>query len=374
MNKKILALLMSTIFVMSSCGKEVSTESEQLEVSNPVPYETVLANIENPRELPDLKEPISKTDIMLLYTTSTITVYDKGDEQLLDECYAISRHYEDILSKNELKKESSFVYKLNTSKGEVIEFPDDALECLNTGYAYSEKYSDVFDITIGALTSLWNINEATVAPIEADIQKAVSTINYKNLVIEGNKVHLTNPDTNVDLGAIAKGFIADKIADYLKSQGVKSAIIDLGGNVYVLGNKDADTGEKFRIGIREPKVDSMDPIGYIEASDISIVSSGAYEQSFVDVNTGITYSHILDKNTGYPVETDIKQISIFTKKSVDGDGLSTSLYALGSEKALEIVNSLDDTECIIITNDDKMIYSNNLGETSDKKIKFVKLK
>ncbi len=372
MNKKLFTLLIATTLLFTSCSKE--KETEQLPVSNPVPYETVLANIENPRELPELSEPISKTDVMLLYTTSTITLYDKGDEQLLDECYAIVRHYEDLLSKNELKKDSSYIYQLNNANGGVVEFSDDALECLNMGYEYSQQYSDVFDITIGALTTLWNVNEATVAPSDADIQKAVSTIDYNNLIIEGNNIHLTNPETNVDLGAIAKGFIADKIVDYLKSQGVESAIIDLGGNIYVHGYKDAETQQKFRIGIREPKVDSQEPMGFIEASDISIVSSGAYEQSFVDENTGITYSHILDKNTGYPVETDIKQISIFSEKSVDGDGLSTSLYALGSEKAIEIINTLDNTECIIITNDDEMIFSDNIGETDDKKIKYTSIK
>ncbi len=372
MLKKLLALTLISTFALSSCSKKQADTT--LEISTPVPYETVLANMENPRELPTLSKPISKTDVLLLYTESTITLYDKGDEQLLNECFEIVRHYEEILSTNVLKKDTSYIYKLNNANGEVVTFSDEALECLQEGYDYSKTYSDAFDITIGGLTSLWNINEATTAPSDTDIQKAVDTIDYNNLVIDGNDVHLTNPNTMVDLGAIAKGFIADKVVEYLISQGVESAIIDLGGNIYTLGYKDNKNETKFDIGLREPKVDSMEPYGYVEAANMSIVSSGAYEQNFTDVNTGITYSHILDKNTGYPVETNIKQITIFSEKSTDGDGLSTALYALSSEKALEIVNSLENVECIIITNDDKLLFSDNVGESKDKKIKFVKLK
>ncbi len=365
--KKLFILILSTSLLLTSCQKDEPYVFEDF-----FTYEQLKENYNNPRELDTLKTPISKTNVSLIHTVSEITLFDKGDEKLLDECYSLINYYECLLSSSAEKAQTSEIYKLNNSNGEKVTLSDDALECLEYGYEYSKNSRDTFDITIGALTSLWNFPDATTAPLDADIQNAVQTIDYNNLVIEGNTAYLTNSDTKIDLGGISKGFISDKVVDYLRSQGVESGIVNLGGNVYVLGYKDAKTKTPFKIGIKKPDMSltSTEQIGYVEVNDMSIVSSGDSEQFFIDENTGNIYSHILDKSTGYPVETDLDQVTVFTEKSADGDGLSTTIYSMGSKNGMDFVESLDNVECIMVKKDDTLLTSSGINDESGK-IKFT---
>ncbi len=345
---------------------------EKSNVIEEITYEQLQYNMENPRELDSLSKPISKTNEVLMYTVSEIILYDKGDEQLLDECFALIDYYECILSNNKLKQDTSYIYELNNNNCQPVTFSDEALECLVYGYEYSKNSFDTFDITIGELTELWNFKEATKAPSDEDIEQALKSVDYNNVVIDENIVRLLNPDTQVDISAISKGFIADKVCEYLISQGVNSAVVNLGGNVRTIGYKDNETKEGFKIGIRKPEYDdSLKQLGYVEINNMSLVCSGDYEQYFIDEDTGVIYSHILDKSTGYPVKSDIAQVSIFCEKSVDGDGLSTTVYALGAEKGLELVESLDGVECLIIKHDGEIVFSSNVGYEDSKKITFV---
>ncbi len=363
--KKLIAIMLSTTLLLTSCSIPEPYTFEGF-----FSYEELMESYNNPRKLDKLKTPIAKTNVSLMHTVSEITLYDVGDEKLLDECYSIINYYEELLSSNPEKAETSEIYKLNNANGEKVELSNDTLQCLKYGYEYSKNSENTFDITIGALSGLWNFPEATIAPSDADIQEALATVDYNNLIIEGNTAYLTNPNTKIDLGGISKGFICDKVVEYLRSQGVESAIINLGGNVYVLGYKDKKSETPFKIGIRKPEENSTEQIGYVEVHDMSIVSSGDYEQYFTDQNTGITYSHILDKETGYPVETDLSQVTIFTEKSADGDGLSTTVYSMGSEKGMEYVESLNGVECIMVKKDGSIITSSGVNDDSGK-IKFV---
>lgn len=317
--------------------------------------------------------PISKSSIDLLHTQIDISIYDSKDTAILDESFKIIDYYESILSKSEEKRSTSEIYNLNHANGETVTLSDDALECLVYGYDYSKSSNRTFDITIGALTNLWDFENGTKAPDDSLIQKALPTIDYNNIVINGNDVYLKNNDTVVDLGGIAKGYIADKVKDYLVEEGVNSAIINLGGNVLTVGYKDNENKTKFKIGISKPEISEIrTQIGYVEVNDMSVVSSGGYEQFILDKDTGIMYSHILDINTGYPVETDIAQVTILSEISADGDGLSTTCFALGIDKSLELIESLEGIECIIVSNEGDIIFSSGVGYDDNSTIKFTK--
>ncbi len=370
MKKLILITIVTLCISITSCY----SKNEEYTFTDFYSYEQLEENYNNPRKLKNLTNPISKSNIRLMHTVSEITLYDVGDEQLLDECYSIINYYEELLSSNPEKANTSEIYKINNSNGEPVEVSDDTLECLEYGYEYSKNSMGTFDISIGQLTELWNFPEATVAPKDEDIKKAVDTVDYNNIVIDGNTVSLKNPNTKIDLGGISKGFICDKVAEYLRSQGVNSAILNLGGNVYVLGYKDPKTKQSFKIGIRQPGEAINEEMGYVEVHDMSIVASGDYEMYFIDENTGTTYSHILNKKTGYPVETDLTQVTIFSQTSADGDGLSTTVYSLGSEKGMEYVESLNDVECIMITKDGNVLLSSGVTNDDSGKIKFVQTK
>ena len=137
--------------------------------------------------------------------------------------------------------------------------------------------------------------------------------------MEGNTVTFADPETVIDLGGVAKGYIADRLADFLRGEGVTSAIIDLGGNLYCLGSRPG--GEPFQVGIQYPYEERQTTIGGLPAENLSVVTSGLYERSFT--LDGRLYHHILDPDTGWPVENDLLAVSIVSERSVDGDALST---------------------------------------------------
>lgn len=346
---KFLVVLISVSLILVSCTKETSTT-----------------------DIKKLKSPITKTNYELIHTVIDITLYDKGNEYLIDSCFDLIAYYESILSGSKDMKDTSEIYALNNAHGDVVTLSDDVLDCLISGFNYSRDSNGIFDITIGKLSNLWNFENATTIPKDYLIQEALTTVDYNNIVIDGNDVYLKNPDTVIELGGISKGYIADKVAEYLKSQGVESALINLGGNVVAIGYRDNNTNQQFKVGIREPVIGSSNQIGYVEINNMSVVSSGGYEQFIEDKETNKIYSHILDTSTGYPIETDIAQVTIFSKKSVDGDALSTISYALGSDKAIELIESIEDTECLIIKNDGTYLFSKNVGYENDKLIKFTK--
>ena len=165
------------------------------------------------------------------------------------------------------------------------------------------------------------------------------------------------------MGAIAKGYIADKIAAYLTENGVEGAIIDLGGNIYCVGNKN---GEKFNIAIRRPETGVNKNTATVKAENISIVTAGKYERYFIE--NGKKYHHILDTSTGYPVENEILSVSVISRSSTYADALSTACLAAGLEKGLKIANSLENTYVLFITDGYEIYYSDGFEENIEIKI------
>lgn len=162
----------------------------------------------------------------------------------------------------------------------------------------------------------------------------------------------------IDLGSIAKGYIADEIANILKQEGVNRAIIDLGGNIYALGSKSSDSN--WKIGIQNPFNDRGEVVGGIEVSDKTVVTSGIYER-FIEEN-GVKYHHILNPKTGYPYETDIAGVSIIADESIDADALSTLTFTKGVEEGLRFIEGLDNVDAIFITNDKKIYITKNIRD------------
>ena len=175
----------------------------------------------------------------------------------------------------------------------------------------------------------------------------VSHINYHSVKVDGNTVTLTDPEAKIDLGGIAKGYIADKLKEYLKNQGVEHALINLGGNMLALGGR--PDGSDFRIGIQEPFAADGTVLTNLSISDKSVVSSGNYERYFE--KDGIIYHHILDPDTGYPVQNNLYQVTIISDSSVQGDALSTTCYALGLEAGMELIQNTDGVEAVFVTDD-----------------------
>ena len=294
------------------------------------------------------KEPLSMTGFHF-DTVITITLYDSKDEEILNTCFEYCKEFENLVSRT---IKTSDVAKINLANGQPVKVSDTTIELLKRGIEFGKLTDGAFDITIAPLMELWDIkNNPGNIPSEADIADALSHVNYKNIIIEENTVTLTDPKSAIDLGGIAKGYMADQLKEYLLSEGVTSAIINLGGNVLTVGEK--PDGTAFNIGIQKPFAEQNATITSVSVKDSSVVTSGSYERYF-EVNDAI-YHHIINTETGYPCNTGLHSVTILSEESVDGDALSTACFVLGLEEGQKLVESLDDIDVIFVTDNYEII-------------------
>ena len=289
------------------------------------------------------KEPVSGSEFCL-DTSCEITIYDmEGMSEdkaagIIDQAFAEIREYENMLSRT---VEGSDVYRINHADGKSTEVSAETLDVIRTGLLMAELSGGKFDITVGALTDLWKFtSDNPSVPEDQEIRKALETVGYENITMKGNEVGLSDSETRIDLGGVAKGYIADKTGEYMEAQGVTKAIINLGGNITAIGEKEEDT--PWTIGIERPYSDRSEIVGSIKVSDKTVVTSGIYERQFVE--DGVRYHHVLDPQTGYPAETDLEAVTITAVKGNSGfcDSLSTACLILVKEKAHRLVLKLQD--------------------------------
>ncbi len=304
-------------------------------------------------------EPISKTDY-LLNTVVSVTLYDSRDETILDGVMNLCQKYEDLFSPTQ---KTSEIYRLN--HGELpqengsYQLSDETADLIARGLEYCRLSDGAFDIAIEPVSSLWDFTSGeAIVPDQEEIDAALPLVDYRDVILEGNRIHFQKEGMGINLGAIAKGYIADQMKEYLLDQGVKSAIIDLGGNVLCVGNK--PDGTPFHVGIRKPFADRSETAAIMEISGKSVVSSGVYERFFE--KDEVLYHHILNPKTGYPYENDLISVTIISEESTDGDGLSTTCFALGLEKGMELINGLPDVQAVFITEDYQLHYSDHFQE------------
>ena len=266
--------------------------------------------------------PISQTRL-LLDTFCTITIYDPQAEALLEEALDICERYEAMLS---ISTQGSDVWRVNHAGGEPVVVSQETVELITAGIMYGKLSGGLFDITIGRLSSLWDFTGQSGVPSDSEIAAAQATVDYTQVRIDGDTVQLLNPEAWIDLGGVAKGYIADKIAEYLREKGVGAAVIDLGGNIVAVGEKpDRST---WRFGIAKPFSERNDLLGVIKTGEASVVSAGVYERQFE--SGGVRYHHILNPFTGMPVNSDTLAATVVSTRSLDGDALSTIIILMGA--------------------------------------------
>lgn len=302
--------------------------------------------------------PLSQSSF-LLDTFVTVTIYGsrhifpQKNQDILQGSMDLCKSYEDLLSTT---RDTSEIYKINHREPGTrsMTVSEDTARVIERGLEYGRMSGGAFDITVEPLSSLWDFksNDPQI-PDRAEIEKDLHMVDYRAIRVEDCQVLFDRDDTRIDLGAIAKGFIADRLKEYLEENGVTSAVINLGGNVLCLGER--PDGEPFKIGLQKPFADHQEAVAALNIWDMSVVSSGVYERHFV--KDGVNYHHILNPRTGFPYENGLVQVSIISKESVDGDGLSTTCFALGLDRGIELLDSLDDVYGIFMTEDGELHYS-----------------
>lgn len=322
------------------------------------------------------KEPISISSIKL-NTAIQITIYDSQDKSLLDDCLALCDRYELIFSRT---NENSELYKLNhrisdsAVSNQTIETQTTPYQVngttntwhiseylaalLSEGLDITRESDGAFDIAIAPLTSLWDFTaEDPKVPDDAAIQKALPLCSSDGVTIDGQDITLPSDDIQFDVGAIAKGYIADRMKDLLVKKGVKSAIINLGGNVLCIGSK--PDGTPFKVGIQKPFADRNETEAVMDITGKSVVSSGIYERCFKQ--GGKLYHHILNPQTGYPYENGLISVTIISDQSVDGDALSTTCFALGLKDGLKFAEKKG-VQAVFITEDYELHYTDGFQD------------
>lgn len=290
-------------------------------------------------------------------TVVKITLCGTKDTAILEECFSEMARYEALLSRTQ---EGSDIWNINHSNGKPVEVSDITIELLELALHYSELSDGVFDPTIASVVSLWNFtdNPEKVLPAETALTEALSHVNYKNIQINDNTVTLLDPEASIDLGGIAKGYIADQLKSFLINKEVTSALINLGGNNLALGTKPGS--QPWKIGIQKPFGESSDLAATLSVDGKSVVTSGNYERYFE--KNGLIYHHILDTRTGFPVQNGLSGVTILSESSAVGDALSTTCFALGLDKGMDLIESLEDAEAMFITEDGSIYRSSGFPE------------
>lgn len=302
------------------------------------------------------REPESQS-MFMLGTVCKVTIYDNPSAEAFHASFERIREIEQKMS---LHSKNSEISLLNSQAGEqaVVVSPD-TFQVIQQALEISALSAGAFDPTVGPLVEAWDIGgDNPRRPSQEEIDALLTLIRYERVVLDeqNHSVFLQDKGMALDLGGIAKGYAADEVARVLREHGVESAIVNLGGNVLTLGTKPDSAA--WRIGIQDPNSLRGDYVMIASLVDQTLVTSGPYER-FLELD-GIVYHHILDTKTGYPVDSEFDSVSIITHNSTLADALSTSLYALGYEKGMALINTLDDVEAIFMTKDKRILLSEGL--------------
>ncbi len=284
-------------------------------------------------------------------TMVSLKLYEPVDDTVFQTVFDDQRSVENHMSAQAVSGELVDVNKAAGIQPVVVS--EDTYHVIDVAKKYAEESGGAFDVTIYPVTSLWKIGtDAERIPAQSEIDAGLKNVGYQDLVLDpvAHTIFLKRPGMGLDLGAIAKGYAADRASAQLKSLGIERGIINLGGNIIAMGTK-AD-GSAWNIGIQNPVTERGEYIGIVNVIDQTVVTSGIYERYFE--KDGKRYHHILDTKTGYPVDNDLAGVSILTHSSIDADALSTTCFALGVEKALAFVKDRPDVDVMFITKDKKV--------------------
>ncbi len=269
------------------------------------------------------------------------TVTAECDEKTLDGAFSICENYERVFGREGYESE---LEKLN-EKGE-LSLSDDLLELIKLAAFYCESTDGKYDITLAPVISLWDFENQTLP--DADLlSSTVQRVDYEKININGNTVTLNG--TELDLGSIAKGYVADKVVEFLKEKGAENGIVNLGGNVKVFG-------KEYNVGIIKPFSDEI--LLTVKIKNLSAVTSGIYQRCFE--KDGTLYHHILDSSTGLPIDNELASVTVLGECSAECDVLSTVCMLLGEKDAKKLINETDGYEAVFIKKDNSVSVSNGL--------------
>lgn len=281
-----------------------------------------------------------------------VTIYAVGPKKISFRAVdlALDRMQEVDAKFNILNPESP-LYAFNRQGVPISD--QEILNVVRLALQVARKSDGAFDITISPLVELWGFyGDSPHLPQEQEIKNSFTKIGYKYLMINNGKLEKSKEDIRIDLGGIAKGYGVSQAVKVLKAEGITSALIDAGGDVYALGKRG---GKFWKVGIRSPRGEDL--LGYLEVEDLAVMGSGDYERFFI--KDGKRYHHIFNPKTGYPAE-GVSGTTLVHPDPMVADAWNTAIFVLGPEKGLEIVENMPGMEAIMVTTAGEILYSSGL--------------
>ena len=276
------------------------------------------------------------------------------NQTLAGQVFRLIKQQENLFTVN---RGASEVMAINHAAGQhpvVVSQP--VFDLIACAHAVSLQPDSLFNLAIGPLVKCWKIGfQGHRVPSETELQARMALTNPHDVILDdvSRSVMLALPGMEIDLGAIAKGYIADVVQAFLRQQQVSSALINLGGNVQTVGAPPEEAG--WSIGLKKPFGEADELIGVIGVNNRSVVTSGIYERYFeLD---GVCYHHILDPRSGYPLDNDLLSVTVISDRSLDGDIYTTLLYGLGVEQGIACLAEQPGIEAIFVTRDRQVICS-----------------
>lgn len=293
-------------------------------------------------------------------TTITLQIQHSHASKLLSLAHEMLIDYEKRFSANH---SDSQLMQVNLAAGEkAVQVDSDLFELIQYGKKYSIDESTTLNIAIGPLIKLWRIGfKDAQVPTDKEIKARLQLVNPNNIILDSqnNAVFLREKGMEIDLGALAKGYFADKVKAFLIQQGVQHGIVDLGGNVLLIGQHPTNKDGNWRVGIQDPFKSRHNILGIVSSADNSIVTSGIYERTLT-IN-GEDFHHIFDSKTGYPIKNDIASITILSNESIMGELYTSLYYQYSSSETLELLEDVSEVEGIIVTKSGEILLSSKMG-------------
>lgn len=314
----------------------------------------VLLNCTGCKQQENTEQLRSEASLFAMNTYMTFTAFGENAQAALTDVKQMVQQTEGLWS---VTDENSEIYRANHSNGQSTDISEETADILSFMLEMAEKTDGALEPTIYPVLTEWGFTTDTKRiPSQEQIEKQLLNVGYERIKLDGNR--LTVPKgMQLDLGAVGKGYTADLAEQILKEYGIESAVINLGGNIQVVGTR--PDGSDWRVGIRDPFGDGN--LGILEISDAAVVTSGGYENFFED-EAGNVYWHILDPFTGYPAENGLLSVTIVSSDGKLSDALSTSLFVMGAGAAEGYWRTNGGFEMLLVTDQNEIILTEGLKD------------
>lgn len=305
---------------------------------------------------PDDNSSPHTRDVFAMDTYMSLKAYGDNADTALSLSEKRITELENELSVTDV---NSDVYAVNHADGNTVKICDDSAEIINKALEIGNKTNGCLDITLYPVVREWGFTTGDYKiPSNDELSKLLKYVDFRNINLNGNQIMLPE-NTEIDLGALAKGYTSDEVIKILKENGVKSAIVSLGGNVQALGSK--PDGTDWKVAVRNPFAPDTD-MCILEISDKAVITSGNYERYFTG-DDGRNYCHIIDSKDGFPADNGLVSVTIIGECGLECDAYSTAMFVAGTNSDIEFYRENNSFDMILVTDDARIYYTQGLADS-----------